>query len=176
MPRCDFRSAARRGCAHCDVLRFPRADPTLRCMIRTILAAVDSSPRAASVAAAAADLAMRFGARAVLLRVIEFPQEFPPAAAHGRDPLPPLIESSAKAALQQLSAAHPGLEIDPPLVYEGQPWRAILERARELDADLIVIGSHGYSGWDRILGTTAGKVVNHSDRSVLVVHEHPPHA
>jgi nucleotide-binding universal stress UspA family protein len=33
----------------------------------------------------------------------------------------------------------------------------------------VVLGSHGYSGFDRILGTTAAKVVNHCDRSVLVV-------
>jgi nucleotide-binding universal stress UspA family protein len=35
--------------------------------------------------------------------------------------------------------------------------------------DLIVIGSHGYDALDRLLGTTAAKVVNHADRSVLVV-------
>ena len=36
-------------------------------------------------------------------------------------------------------------------------------------ADLIVVGSHGYSGIDHLLGTTAARVVNHADRSVLVV-------
>ena len=35
--------------------------------------------------------------------------------------------------------------------------------------DLIVIGSHGYSGIDRLIGTTAAKVVNHAKQSVLVV-------
>jgi nucleotide-binding universal stress UspA family protein len=49
------------------------------------------------------------------------------------------------------------------------PWDGICRAARERDADLIVIGSHGYSGLDRILGTVAGKVVNHADRNVLVV-------
>jgi nucleotide-binding universal stress UspA family protein len=41
--------------------------------------------------------------------------------------------------------------------------------ARELSVDLIAIGSHGYSPVDHVLGTTAAKVVNHADRSVLVV-------
>jgi nucleotide-binding universal stress UspA family protein len=36
-----------------------------------------------------------------------------------------------------------------------------------------VIGCHGYSGLDRVIGTTAGKVVNHADRSVFVVRERP---
>jgi nucleotide-binding universal stress UspA family protein len=59
---------------------------------------------------------------------------------------------------------------DPP-----QAWRAILEAGDRLSADLIVIGSHGYGGWDRVLGTTAANVVNRSERSVLVVHDRPPH-
>ena len=39
-----------------------------------------------------------------------------------------------------------------------------------MKADLIVLGSHGYHGLDRLLGTTAGKVVNLARRNVLVVH------
>jgi nucleotide-binding universal stress UspA family protein len=34
---------------------------------------------------------------------------------------------------------------------------------------MIVIGSHDYRLIDRIIGTTAAKVVNHADRPVLVV-------
>jgi hypothetical protein len=41
--------------------------------------------------------------------------------------------------------------------------------AKELDVDLIAIGSHGYPSIDRLLGTVAAKVVNHADRNVLVV-------
>ena len=39
----------------------------------------------------------------------------------------------------------------------------------DADFDLIVIGSHGFGTIDRILGTTAAKVVNHAERNVLVV-------
>ena len=48
-------------------------------------------------------------------------------------------------------------------------WDGICHAARELDVDLIVIGSHGYGAIDRVIGTTAAKVVNHADRNVLVV-------
>ena len=41
--------------------------------------------------------------------------------------------------------------------------------AKEEACDLIVIGSHGYAGIDRLLGTTAAKIVNHAATSVLVV-------
>ena len=36
---------------------------------------------------------------------------------------------------------------------------------------MIVIGSHGYDTLDKVLGTTAAKIVNHADRSVLVVRD-----
>lgn len=43
--------------------------------------------------------------------------------------------------------------------------------AAKYDVDLIVVGSHGYHGWDRVLGTTASRVANLADRDVLVVRE-----
>jgi nucleotide-binding universal stress UspA family protein len=69
-----------------------------------------------------------------------------------------------------LAAGNPRVVVESPGVLHGQPWRDIVSTASRLDVDLVVIGSHGYSGWDRVLGTTAGKVANHADRSVLVVH------
>lgn len=47
------------------------------------------------------------------------------------------------------------------------PWN--LRRRAHDDVDLIVIGLHGYGTLDRILGTTAAKVTNHTDRNVLVI-------
>ena len=38
---------------------------------------------------------------------------------------------------------------------------------------MIVLCSHGYGGIDRLIGTTASKVVNLADRSVLVVRDPP---
>lgn len=61
--------------------------------------------------------------------------------------------------------------VRPLVISEQEPaWKAILATADQEDADLIVIGSHGYHGWDHVLGTTAGKVANVATRSVLVVH------
>jgi nucleotide-binding universal stress UspA family protein len=54
-------------------------------------------------------------------------------------------------------------------IYRSAPEDTIVRLGRELDADLIVLGSHGFSGLDHLLGTTAAKVVNHADRNVLVV-------
>jgi nucleotide-binding universal stress UspA family protein len=78
--------------------------------------------------------------------------------------------ADAEASLRQLTSFASDLELAPPLVRHGQPWRVILDVAEELDVDLVVLGSHGYHGMDRVLGTTAGKVANLSRRDVYVVH------
>ena len=140
-------------------------------MLKTILAAVDASPRAQSVVEAATDLASRYQATVVLLRILAVPPEYPAAAASQGDDLGFALQQSARAALEALARDRPGVTVAPPLVFAGQPWRAIVDEAKRLAVDLIVIGSHGYSGWDRILGTTASKVADHADRNVLVVHE-----
>ncbi|HEV3189281.1 MAG TPA: universal stress protein, partial [Polyangiaceae bacterium] len=54
-------------------------------------------------------------------------------------------------------------------VVVGTPWEAVCNAARAAGADVIVIGSHGYAGFDRLLGTTAARIVNHAACSVLVV-------
>jgi nucleotide-binding universal stress UspA family protein len=55
-------------------------------------------------------------------------------------------------------------------VLGGAPQRAIVERARDWGADLIVVGSHGYGFWSRaLLGSISNAVVNHAPCSVLVV-------
>jgi universal stress protein F len=139
-------------------------------MIHTILAAVDGSPRAPHVVASAAELAERCGARVHLFRAVVVPPDFPPHARHPGAEVPRMLLDQAGEALRALAAAFPRIQIDPPAIVAGQPWRAILDAAERVDADLIVVGSHGYRGWDRILGTTAGKVADHAGRNVLVVH------
>jgi len=58
---------------------------------------------------------------------------------------------------------------------EGAPaWRGISGFADDCDASLIVLGSHGRSGFPDILfGSVASAVAGHSRRSVLIVHGPP---
>ncbi|MGO9831500.1 MAG: universal stress protein [Myxococcaceae bacterium] len=140
-------------------------------MFSVILAAVDGSARAGSVFEAAFQLAERFDARLHLFRSVAVPPEFAAAAPMPRDRLPEFLEDEARRSLSGLAAQHARVHIEPLDVTTAQPWRAIIAAAARLQADLIVIGSHGHSGWDRVLGTTASRVANHAERSVLVVHE-----
>jgi nucleotide-binding universal stress UspA family protein len=137
--------------------------------MRKILVAVDGSAREPVVLAAASELARQVGAKLVLLRAITLPMELPQAAFSSRpDEVLALLTRIAREALERRAADLPGL-VENVRVELGAPWSAICDAAREEDVDLIVIGSHGYGVLDRLLGTTAAKVVNHADRSVFVV-------
>lgn len=52
----------------------------------------------------------------------------------------------------------------------GSPESRIVETAEEMKADMIVVGSHGYNSWERLLlGSVSDSVVHHAPCSVLVV-------
>jgi universal stress protein F len=139
--------------------------------MKRILVAVDASPNASDVLAAGVDLAKRLGARIRLLRAVRLPAE--PLPANGFAAPPTMLVDSfivmAKRDLSELAARVPPELLEGATAEVGVAWDAICSNARDHDVDLIVIGSHDYRFIDRILGTTAAKVVNHADRPVLVV-------
>jgi universal stress protein A len=54
----------------------------------------------------------------------------------------------------------------------GMPAHEIVEAAKESDVDLIVIATHGYTGWKHFpIGSTAERVVRAAPCPVLVVRE-----
>jgi nucleotide-binding universal stress UspA family protein len=53
---------------------------------------------------------------------------------------------------------------------EGEAGEGILEEAQDWDADLIVLGTHGFGFFDRLmLGRTSLYVLRHGHRATLVV-------
>jgi nucleotide-binding universal stress UspA family protein len=138
--------------------------------MKRILVALDGSPRAGDVLAAAVDIARTRGTRLVLLRAVGLPAEVP--QDFWKTTEEPLLDVLKKRAEQYLRDEVANVARDVACDFEvtiGAPWQAICDAARALQVDLVVIGSHGYSGLDRVLGTTAAKVVNHAHCSVLVV-------
>lgn len=51
----------------------------------------------------------------------------------------------------------------------GRPADTILEMANSINADLIIMGSHGHSGIRMLLGSTANSVVHSAECDVLTV-------
>jgi nucleotide-binding universal stress UspA family protein len=141
---------------------------------KRFLVALDSSPRASLVLAHAVELASKLGARLVLLRVSGIPIGVPlEAFVSSPVELAEMLEKVAQDELQRQADGVPPALLEKMLTLMGTPWDGICSTAKQENVDLIIIGSHGYAGLDRILGTTASRVVNHADRSVLVVRGEP---
>lgn len=140
-----------------------------RLAFHQVLVALDGSLRAPFVLDTAMRIAHDEHARVTLLRVVS-----PPAALGSRflgmapASLEQTLRNRARAELESLAAAATNGAPQRLEVRIGVPWHCITEAAAQLNADLIVLGSHGYETLDRVLGTTAAKVVNHTDRSVLI--------
>ena len=138
--------------------------------MKRILVGLDGSPRAPKVLAAAATLAQLADAKLILFRAVGLPPELPPdILAMPPMDLEEMLRVNARASVGELAKAIEPRVVERVVVDIGTAWDAIVREARNQEVDLIVIGSHGYGGLDRLLGTTAAKVVNHSDRNVLIV-------
>lgn len=143
--------------------------------MKRILVGLDGSPRAPGILAAAIAIGRAQGARVVLFRSVGLPPDVPQDFwKTTEEPLLHLLERRAKQYLDEQAAKVPLEVFGGVETAVGVPWQGVCEMARTLKADLVVIGSHGYAGFDRLLGTTATKVVNHAHCSVLVVREPPP--
>jgi universal stress protein F len=139
--------------------------------MKRILVALDASPRASQVLSAAVELAEATNAKLLLLRAVGVQPDLPiDRLLNITDMnLEEFLIGNARRQLEELARTIPAERVDQVEAVFGTAWDAICRTAREKSADLIVIGSHGYGKLDRILGTTAAKVVNHADGNVLVV-------
>jgi len=139
--------------------------------IRTILVPIDFHQGSTASLAHAVELASKLGAELTVLHVWQMPvYGFPvvgtsiPVAELGRT-----VEASAKQALDEMVAAHEGQGVTiRPVLRVGTPWEQILEVAKEIGADLIVMATHGRKGVPRaLLGSVAEKVIRMSSVPVL---------
>lgn len=84
------------------------------------------------------------------------------------------VEAAAREGLarseRQARALVPEAEISSKLL-RGQPHIEIIRRARSIEAELIVIGRHAQRPIrDKLIGTTAARIVRMGETPVLVVH------
>jgi len=107
--------------------------------------------------------AQREGADLYLVHALDqAPEEGGPA-----DPASLQRAADARHQLERLQAAHP--EIREVRVTTERCWRALIETAAEVDADLIVIGTHIHGHLKALLGTIGDEVLQHLSRDVLMV-------
>jgi nucleotide-binding universal stress UspA family protein len=139
--------------------------------IHNVLIAADFSRQSHDVINAGMDLSRAYGAHALILYVLprdEFILAGFEAYAAGRD-------AARRDLLELERALHARYSRDEGRNYElvmseGDVADAILDCAREKQADLIVIGTHGRSGLSKmLLGSVAERVFRHSDIPVLTI-------
>jgi nucleotide-binding universal stress UspA family protein len=124
---------------------------------------------------------LRPGRRAIVLTVWQLLGSFPAASLAIRlpDDLAGIVEEEAQKVADEGAnlARRAGFEATP-VVEEGDPvWQHIVDAAERFDASLIALGSHGRTGIGAVLlGSVAGAVARHTDRSVLIVHRPPADA
>lgn len=79
-------------------------------------------------------------------------------------------ESFVEEAKNNLKNFRPELNNLSTEILRGNIGQTIIETAENWNADLIVVGSHGYGFWQRaLLGSISNSVVNHAPCSVMVV-------
>jgi nucleotide-binding universal stress UspA family protein len=143
--------------------------------IKKILFPTDFSEGALNALPYAVDIAKSYGAKLYMLHVI-----YDIATASGLhvphvsvDEMYKELDISAKKELERF-----GVDIIKDIkdveytVIRGIPYEEILKFAKEKNIDLIVIGTHGRKGLDRVLfGSTAERVVRNASCPVLTVRE-----
>lgn len=84
-------------------------------------------------------------------------------------------ESYAGEAVEIIREYFPNSNIDlTTQISVGTPEQVLIETAKEWNADLLVVGSHGRGFWGRmLLGSTTDALVHHAPCSVLVVRKPP---
>ncbi|MDR7481716.1 MAG: universal stress protein [Armatimonadota bacterium] len=143
--------------------------------VQRILAPTDFSPGAEPALQWAMGLADRFGARVTLLHVLDLSL----GALAGLSPdvaaMPATIElaervrADAQEQMRRLAARFPDAT---PVLREGTARAAIIDVAKEIGADLIVMGTHGRTGLAKVFfGSVAEHVVRHSPVPVLTVRQ-----
>lgn len=132
-----------------------------------IVVPVDFEAASAKAITTAKDLAARFGADVVLVHVYQLPVYTYP----GLEPtLLPGFHTEVTAAAQRAVDELAKRESMRAVLREGDPATEILAAAEEMNAAMIVMGTHGRTGLAHLfLGSVAEKVVRKSKVPVLTV-------
>ena len=132
---------------------------------RKILCPIDFSDFSRAALEMAAALARESDAELILLHAADTPMSYVDDDG---------TETEESEALQEIQKRLDQAPVPGPtprlrrLLVEGDPGAAIVDVARDERVDLIVISTHGRSGWSRLLmGSTAEYVVRNADCPVL---------
>jgi nucleotide-binding universal stress UspA family protein len=137
-------------------------------MFNVVVVGADESPTARRAVEAASEIAVMSGGQLHIVTAYQ------PAARHEKmlpDEFKYLSSDSEVLAVLQVLSFIPkkhGVEAQLHSV-EGDPAEAIINKAAQLDADLIVVGNRGMHGVRRVLGSVPNSVAHGAPCSVIIV-------
>jgi len=142
-------------------------------MFTHILVPVDGSRTSQLAVDKAIELAKAFNSTVTVIYVID-PYPFTGVGtdfAYGQAEYLSAATAEANAAVHAAKEAlvASGVTVNTTVVEAHTAWRGIVEAGESLHADLIVMGSHGRSGFEKlVLGSVAQAVLSHTKLPVLV--------
>ena len=145
-------------------------------MFKHILVPVDGSETAKLAVDKAIGLAKAFDSRVTVIYVID-PYPFTGVGtdfAYGHAEYLSAATAEANTAIHAARSAmeQAAVKVDSSVVESHAPWRGVVQTAKAVQADLIVIGSHGRSGLEKlVLGSVTQAVLAHTHLPVLVVRD-----
>lgn len=145
-------------------------------MFKHILVPVDGSATAQLAIQKALGLANAFGSCVTAIYVIN-PYPFTGVGtdfAYGQAEYLSAATAQANAAIKHAKSAleEAGVSVETSLIEAPATWRGIVQAAESVQADLIVMGSHGRSGLEKLLlGSVTQAVLTHTHLPVLVVRD-----
>lgn len=142
---------------------------------KKIVCPTDFSEPACKAIKAAGEMAEKFSAELILLNVVgPVPVLETPTGLAGFDvaAYQQELTASAESSLQMRLEKHiPSSVVARTLVVHGEAAHEVVRVANEEGADLIVVSTHGESGWrHRIFGSVTEKVIRHAQCPVLTIH------
>ena len=145
-------------------------------MFKHILVPVDGSSTSLVAVGQAIKLAKAFDSTVTVIYVID-PYPFTGVGtdfAYGQAGYLSAATAEANTAVQAAKDRFVAAEVtaNTSVVEAHTAWRGIVEASDSLKVDLIVMGSHGRSGLEKlVLGSVAQAVLSHTKRPVLVVRD-----
>ena len=142
--------------------------------LKSILCPIDCSDFSAAAYQYTLSLAEYYNARIVVLHVVElWKYPFADYAAHEGDyaKFARALNEGGEVQLQRFMKEYPALGLQPKLVvHQGNAPNCILSFAQKENIEMIVMGTHGRRGFDRlVLGSTTDRVMRKAACPVLVV-------
>jgi nucleotide-binding universal stress UspA family protein len=137
--------------------------------MKKIVIAVDNDPTSEKIALKGFELGLQLNAEITLLSVVDLTMLITESTVIPKEFADITINDYKKNQQILVDTVFKDYKVRT-YVEEGIPHEVILNVAKEWDADIIVLGTHGRTGFSHlIMGSVAEKVIRHSEIPVFII-------